>query len=185
MIGVLGVAAVSAMIGHAPERLRPLVIMPALFGLLTGWGMRTVSQELGLRRSWWRAAATGLLAVAGLVNVSWLSFDRLADTARSNVKEDSQQLIGLQLLRSDADASPERLERLRMQLSPSFADYLMGRLLGVAWLPRPWPAVIWGTELAIAAGLAIWCVRRPSGEAPVAGPTDKPAGRPDEERNRQ
>lgn len=162
VIGAAGVAAASALIAQGPERLRPIVLMPVLFGAATGFALGSLAAEWRLPRSKWLAVVAALLAVAGLVNVARLSFDKLAAAARRNVQEDPQQLIGLQLLQQDleGDAGTRPYELSRLRLRPQFQDYLMGRLLGIGWQPRPWPAVIWGIELLIAAGLAGWMMDR-------------------------
>lgn len=163
VIGAVGVAAASALMAQAPERLRPIVIMPVLFGALTGFALGALAVEWRLPRSKWLAVIVALLAVGGLVNVARLSFDRLAAAARRNVQEDPQQLIGLQLLEQDLKAGAagaRQYELSRLRLRPRFEDYLMGRLLGVGWYPRPWPSVIWGAELLAAAGVAGWVMHR-------------------------
>ena len=163
VIGAVGVAAVSALIAQAPERLRPILLMPVLFGAATGFALGALAAEWKLPRSGRLALVAALLAVGGLVNVARISFDRLAAAARRNVQEDPQQLIGLQLLQQDFEGNTpgsRQYELSRLRLRPQFEDYLMGRLLGIGWQPRPWPAVIWGTELLIAAGLAGWMMDR-------------------------
>jgi cytochrome c biogenesis protein CcdA len=163
VIGAVGVAAASALIAQAPERLRPIVIMPVLFGALTGFALGALATEWRLPRSKWLAVLAALLAVGGLINVARLSFDRLAAAARRNVQEDPQQLIGLQLLEQDLEggtAGARQYELSRLRLKPRFGDYLMGRLLGVGWCPRPWPSVVWGAESLAAGGVAGWIMHR-------------------------
>lgn len=178
-VGVLGVASASALIAAGPERLRPILLMPAAFGALTGYGLRRLAMELRLNRRLLPAILAGLLTIGGLMNVARLSFDQLAAAARRNVAEDPRQLLGLRLLESDLASggaeARKRYQLARLRLSPAFDDYLTGRLLGFAWLPSPWPAAVWGAELLLAAMLAIRIVARPETGLP-AGESASPAG---------
>lgn len=177
-VGLLGVAAASALMAAAPERLRPIVIMPVLFGALTAFGMRKLAHELHLRTSLLHAAFVALLVIAGLVNVARLSFNQLAAAARRNVADDPQQLLGLRLLEADRASGREArksYQLARLRLAPQFEDYLTGRLLGFGWMPGVWPAIIWGGELLLSGGIAMAVMRGRPAAAPAPGNSQETA----------
>ncbi len=163
LLGLLGVAAISGLAGHAPARVRLLLLFPLAFGLLVGSASGYLASGLELRRSVAAALISASLAVAGLVNVAWISYGELAAQARRAVQEDPQRLLALRLLESSDLRDPQNrrsYHELRASLQPTFGDYLASRLAGTfGWRPAPWPGLFWGCEVlfgGLAAGWTTW-----------------------------
>ena len=133
----------------------------------------------------WPAIVGFGLTVAGLVNQTLISCRRLQTAARARVAEDPQQLLALPLLKDAARDDPVLRRRYleeRARLQPEFGDYLALRLSNVAWLPPPWPAVVWALETLLGGLAATLLFRRRSIEAPRQRPIEKSETRNPESR---
>jgi hypothetical protein len=164
LLVLLGVAALSGLAGHAPARVRLLLLFPVAFSLLVGSVAGYLACGLELRRSVGAALVSALLSVAGLVNVARIAYGELAAQARRAVQEDPQQLLALRLLESSDMRNQRNLRsyhELRTALQPTFGDYLASRLAGACgWRPAPWPELAWGSEVLIAGVAAAWMTWR-------------------------
>jgi hypothetical protein len=164
LLCLLGVAAISGLAGHAPARVRLLLLLPVAFGLLVGSAAGYLACGLELRRSVPVALISATLAVAGLVNVAWIAYGELAAQARRAVQEDPQRMLALRLLEAGDMHDPQNrrsYHELRTALRPTFGDYLASRLATTfGWRPAPWPELIWGCEVLIAGIAAAWTTRR-------------------------
>jgi hypothetical protein len=164
LLCLLGVAATSGLAGHAPARVRLLLLFPLAFGLLVGSAASCLAIGLELRRSIGAALVSALLTIAGLANVARIASGELAAQARRAVQEDPQQLLALRLLESSDMRDPRNLRsyhELRAALQPTFGDYLASRLAGtLGWRPTPWPELAWGCEVLVAGIAAAWTTWR-------------------------
>ena len=162
----LAVCGLSALTGQLPARIRLLLLFAIGFGLFAGWSAGVIADEFGVRRSWSKAAATAVLAVLGLANVAFAAYRQSQETARETVARDPQQLTALRVLEGAMKDDPtlqRRYQEERARLQPDFAGYLSRRLLVFGYVPSPWPAVIWGTEVIAGAAAAVWMFRRDIG----------------------
>lgn len=161
-IGVLGIAVLSLLAAYAPPQIRKLVLFPAAFGVLAGWGLGRLGTEFQLpqRRV---ALAAGVLVVAGLVNCGVATYRQLAAESRRAVQLDPQRLLGLRLLEEQAQhdaAWAQRLLEERLRSQPTFSDFLAGRVAGLGWWPDPRPALFWIGELLLAGLAGAWTAAR-------------------------
>lgn len=160
LLGLAGVAVLSGLAGHAPARVRLLLLFPIAFGLLVGAGLGLVGHNLGLRRSVPVALIVNLLAVAGLANVARIAYGELAAHARRAVEQDPQRLLALRIMESTDLTDPRdrrSYHELRTALQPTFGDYLASRLTGTfGWRPAPWPELVWGGEVLLGGIAAAW-----------------------------
>lgn len=164
LLGLLATAALSGLAGHAPARLRLLLLFPLAFGLLTGAALALLARSLELRRPFVTSLTAAFLAIGGLVNVARIAYGELAAQARREVDADPQRLLALQVLGlpEHQDVEGRRAYHLqRMALRPTFGDYLASRLTGVVgWSPAPWPEVVWGLEVLSGGAGAAWIAWR-------------------------
>lgn len=169
VLGLLATAALSGLAGHAPARLRLLLLFPLAFGVLTGSALALLARSLELRSRFVTSLTAALLTIGGLVNVARIAYGELAAQARREVAEDPQRLLALQVLGlpEHQDAEGRRAYHLqRMALQPTFGDYLASRLTGVVgWRPAPWPETVWGLEILAGSAAAAWVAWRMLGPA--------------------
>lgn len=183
VLGLLATAALSGLAGHAPARVRLLLLFPLAFGVLTGAVLSQFARALELRRPFVTALTAAIFTAAGLANVARIAYGELAAQARREVAEDPQRLLALQVLGLPEHQDPEgrRAYHLqRMALRPTFGDYFASRLIGVVgWRPTPWPEAVWGLEVlagSAAAAWMAWRTLRPADSGPPPA-QDKPLKR--------
>lgn len=163
LLGAVVVGAVSGMLGAGPERIRALLLFPVAFGLLTGAALAFAAWESGIRSRFQVTLLSCLLVSGGLLLVARQAYAELASLARARVREDSQRLVGLRLMKDDAERDPKYLKRYleqRMATKPQFEDYLMGRVSALGIWRSPWPAVCWIVEVLLGTAAAGWLVWR-------------------------
>jgi hypothetical protein len=160
LLGLVAVAALSGLAGHAPARVRLLLLFPIAFGLMVGAGLGLLAHHLELRRSVPASLIVALLAIAGLANVARIAYGELAAQARRAVEQGPQRLLALRILESTELGDPRdrrSYHELRTALQPKFGDYLASRLTGTfGWRPPPWPELVWASEVLIGGIVAAW-----------------------------
>lgn len=163
LVGTLAVGTLSILAGLAPPAAKKLVLLPVLFGCVSGLALGFLARELQIPRAGFAAVASALILLAGgihLLSVSYRQFHKTAAAAAASNPEDA---MALSLMEQAAEHDPEiaaSLREHRRQRDPQFEDYLTHRVSPLGNWPAPWPALFASGELLLATAAGLYCCRR-------------------------
>lgn len=170
-LGAAGVTLLAIIAAHAPERIKLFGLFPAAVGCLAGWGLGRLARELHVPLSRvlialaWCLVAGGQIAGSGLAHRRWA--ERIGKTIQTDpLSEFSRQILATEgadddpetrALREQLRENHRRGEQLRRERI-GFPRFLRDRLSKsiLENLPDPFPALLWGGEVLLAATAGAW-----------------------------
>lgn len=183
MSGVALVAVLSILSGKNPDQLALPFLFTLGFSAVIGFSMGELGQVLKINKPRLVWSYVTVLAMAGLVGVTWqwygrylarttqayrdnpLHEDPLAGAFPSAVPSDAKPEVREFIAKMEQSTAQRREWKREREEAVTFPGYLKNRLAGfppLKGLHSPWPAVIWLIELLGCSILAGWIASRSS-----------------------
>ena len=175
LLSAITLTVLASVCAHVPNRAKLLGLFSVGSGLMAGWALGRLAR---LTRMHFPQTALWLgftLISMGQIGTSFESYRlfvrRQEQQARQQFEESPTGQMFLRLIETQTAPDDVQLraqyEEIRDSVHPTFERYLSHRVFSLhqsypalrTW-PQSWPAVLWGIEIVLSAGIGAWLVFR-------------------------
>lgn len=155
LIAALAVVAIASLaVVHMPDQFKKIFLLSVAYCVIVAVALRSIASNLQLSESKWLTASLFVSLIAGQTLIAWQSYQILLSDRKAALKDEPLAELALEIAKSE-ESDSDHSRQLRETMSPGFLYYLRYRLSTVVKLEQPWPAIIWGIEILVAASIGV------------------------------